>query len=531
MTPDLAQTFPEELRQFGDALPDILLPYQKEGLRATASHQLVIWEKSRRIGATWGIAADAVLTSGAARSAGGMDVMYIGYNLDMAREFIDTCAMWAKAFLPALKDVEEFLFNDGKEGSEDRYIQAFRISFASGFEIVALTSKPRSLRGRQGYLIFDEAAFHDDLAGMLKAAMAFLIWGGKVLVISTHDGDTNEFNLLIKDVRAKRRPGKVIKTTFDQAVEDGLYDRVKMMLEARGQTIPEKEKWVQSTYAFYDKDADEELRCVPSQGAGTVLSSTLIEMRMEEEIPVLRWEADKDYVLTPLHIREGDAKDWCEENLRDLLDALDPKLMSYFGMDFGRTIDLSVIWPVQLQRNLVRRPPFVVELGRIPFEQQKQVLFYIADRLPKLMAGAIDSGGNGASTGEAAADKYGHSRVHQVKFSETWYLENMPPFIGAFEDGLMRLPRDADILADHRTLARINGVIRVPAVRAADEKSKTGKRHGDSAIAHALAHFASCSDAGPFEYHQVNQRRDSTEPGRDFAALGDFTDSGAYFNM
>jgi len=531
VTPALAQSFPEELRQIGDALPDILLPYQKEGLLATASYQLVIWEKSRRIGVTWGIAADAVLTSGAARSAGGMDTMYIGYNLDMAREFIDTSAMWAKAFLPALTGVEEFLFLDAEKGKADRHIQAFRISFASGFDIVALTSKPRSLRGRQGYLIFDEAGFHDDLEGMLKAAMAFLIWGGKVLVISTHDGDDNPFNLLIKDVRAKRRPGKVIKTTFDEAVEQGLYNRVKMMLEARGQSVPTEEKWVESIYAFYDKDADEELRCIPSQGSGTVLSSALIEMRMEPDIPVLRWEVDEKYVLTPIEIRERDAKDWCEENLRDLLDALDPKLMSYFGMDFGRTIDLSVIWPVQLQRNLVRRPPFVVELGRIPFEQQKQVLFYIADRLPKLMAGAIDSGGNGASTGEAAADKYGHSRIHQVKFSETWYLENMPPFIGAFEDGLLRLPQDADIRTDHRQLARVNGVIRVPAVRTADEKSKTGKRHGDSAIAHALAHFASCSDAGPFDFHTVPEQRDSTGPGRDFASLGGFTDAGAYFNL
>ena len=33
---------------------------------------------------------DAALTSAAGASAGGMDCFYIGYNLEMAREFIDT---------------------------------------------------------------------------------------------------------------------------------------------------------------------------------------------------------------------------------------------------------------------------------------------------------------------------------------------------------------------------------------------------------------------------------------------------------
>ena len=89
-----------------------------------------------------------------------MDTLYIGYNLDMAREFIDCCAMWAKAFDDGADDagVAEFLFDDGPT----RRSQAFRIRFASGFEIVALASRPRSLRGRQGYVIIDEAAFHED---------------------------------------------------------------------------------------------------------------------------------------------------------------------------------------------------------------------------------------------------------------------------------------------------------------------------------------------------------------------------------
>src|SRR4051812_30784173 len=128
-------------------------------MATVAENRVTLVEKSRRIGYTWAVAAHAVLISAAQKAAGGMDTLYVGYNLDMAREFIDTAASWARLFDSASKPANEFVFDDGP----DRQIQAFRISFSSGFDIVALASCPRSLRGRQGFVIVDEAAFHDDL--------------------------------------------------------------------------------------------------------------------------------------------------------------------------------------------------------------------------------------------------------------------------------------------------------------------------------------------------------------------------------
>jgi phage FluMu gp28-like protein len=91
---------------------------------------------------------------------------------------------------------------------QTRQIKAFRINFASGFEIMALSSAPRSLRGKQGLLIIDEAAFVDSLAQLLKAAMAFLIWGGKVVVVSTHNGVDNPFNELLDEIRSEKKQGQ-----------------------------------------------------------------------------------------------------------------------------------------------------------------------------------------------------------------------------------------------------------------------------------------------------------------------------------
>jgi phage FluMu gp28-like protein len=196
----------------------------------------------------------------------------------MAREFIDVCGMWAKAFMPACTEVSEFLFLDQDEAGADKHIKAFRIAFASGYEIVALSSRPRSLRGRQGYVILDEFAFHEDPPGLLKAAMALLIWGGKILVISTHNGVDNPFNELINDIRAGKKGdgATVVRTTFDDALEDGLYERVCLVRGLEWSAEGEA-KWRAGIRQFYGADAAEELDCVPAQGSGVYLTRALIE--------------------------------------------------------------------------------------------------------------------------------------------------------------------------------------------------------------------------------------------------------------
>lgn len=63
----------------------------------------------------------------------------------------------------------------------------FVVYFDSGFKVQALSSNPSNLRGMQGTVIIDEAAFHDRLAEVLKAALALTMWGAKVRLISTHN--------------------------------------------------------------------------------------------------------------------------------------------------------------------------------------------------------------------------------------------------------------------------------------------------------------------------------------------------------
>lgn len=463
----------------------VLMGYQQRW--AADRSPLKVIEKSRRTGITWAEASDNVLTAASERTAGGQNVYYIAYNQDMTIEYIQACAMWARVFNYAAGEIEEGIWES--EEAADKAIKTFTIKFPSGFRIVALSSRPSNLRGRQGVIVIDEAAFHDQLKELLKAALAMLIWGGQVHVISTHNGDDNPFNELITDIRAGRRKGTVHRVDFQEAIADGLYQRVCMRL-GKPWTPEEEATWKAGVYSFYGDGASEELDCIPSNGSGAWLSRALIESRMSADTPVLRWQCKAGFELLPDHIRTAEARDWLEAAMLPHLERLPADAVSFDGEDFGRSGDLSVHVPLIQHQNLVRRVPFTVELRNVPFQQQEQVCNFLLDRLPRFTGGAFDARGNGQYLAERAVQRYGATRIQQVMLTESWYREHMPPVKAALEDGnLQDLPKDADTLADLRAVQLVRGVPRVPDVRATGEDK--GKRHGDAAVAVALAYYAS----------------------------------------
>jgi phage FluMu gp28-like protein len=468
----------------------ILLPYQSRWIADPA--QVKVCEKSRRVGITWTEAADAAL---AAASQRGSDTWYIGYNKDMALEFVWTAAEWAKRFNRAARELEEIAIND-----ENRDILAYRVRFASGHKITALSSRPSNLRGKDGRAVIDEAAFHDDLAGLMKAALAFTMWGGKVRVISTHNGADSAFNELVSDIRAGRLNYSLHRIAFDEAIAQGLFRKICERNEREWSEAAER-AWRDEIVDFYGDNSDEELFCTPRANSSAYLSTPLIESRMRSASPVVRWAMPPEFASEPDEVRSKIALDFCREQLDPAIALLDPALMSCFGEDFGRSGDLTVIWPLQIEARLTRRTPFAVELRNIPFRQQEQILFYIADRLPRFFAGAMDARGNGQYLAEIAMQRYGN-RIKQVMLSAEWYREQMPRYKAAFEDGTIELPKDDGILSDHRSLVMERGVVKVMERR---ERDATGARHGDSAIAGALAYFASYQDAVEYDYAPISR--------------------------
>lgn len=461
----------------------VLLPYQQRWCADTSP--VKVCEKSRRIGLTWGEAADSALL---AAQTNGMNVWYIGYNKDMALEFIHDCGNWAKFYGLAAGEIEEseevFV-----EGDDKQAILAFIIRFASGFRITALSSRPNNLRGKQGRVILDEAAFHDDLAELLKAAMALLMWGGQVHIISTHDGVDNPFNELINDCRAGKKPYSVHRITFDDAIHDGLYQRI-CLRRGVDWSAENQQNWIAEIRASYGEDASEELDCIPKNGGGRWLNRALIESRMSPFTPVLRYDQSDEFALLPEHQRAAEVGEWLSGSLKPYLDVLDNTRHSFVGVDFARNGDRTALVPLIRQQDLSLKTPFIMELGNMPFKQQEQITAYLLAGLPNVLGAALDARGNGQYLAEAMQDRFGGDRVQAVMLSENWYRTHTAPFKAALEDGTLDgLPRDEDILADLRSFELIKGVPRIPDTRTRGQNGN--KRHGDTAIALLLAHYAS----------------------------------------
>jgi len=481
------------------AAPAVLLPMQQAWVKDRSD--VAVWEKSRRIGASWCTASDAVLTAGAAADEGGMDALYIGYSEDMTKEFIDDCAMWARAFNQAAGAMGEVMFEDTTDDGAVRHIKAFRIDFGSGFKVLALSSRPRSIRGKQGLVIIDEAAFHDDLPGLIKAAMAMLIWGGRVRILSSHNGEDNPFNLMVKDCRAGKLPYSLHKTTFADALDAGLYERVKLVVGARLKQKTRAE-WEANVRAQYGAGAAEELDCIPAMGGGVYLPRTLVEHCQTDECKVIRWAKPPEWMLSPTRLEETDR--WIEDVLKPAVDSL-PNVRSVVGRDFGRSGDLSVEGVMQEISPNRWRSTLTLELRRIPFDVQEKINRWLLDNLPLLHHVKFDARGNGQQLAEAALQRLGVSRVECVMASPTWYAENFPSYKGALEGRNVELPKDEDEIADHRRVVLKNGY---PTVDAGHDKGSDGEqRHGDRVIARVLAWAATRCEAVPIEFQSTGAAR------------------------
>jgi phage FluMu gp28-like protein len=486
----------------------LLLPYQQAWLASTALVR--VWEKSRRIGASWACACESVLDA-ATEGSQGCNVYYTCYKLDITRQFIADCTMWAKALLKFAVTVET---HEDKDPNGVRF-QVYSIRFPSGHHITAVSSKPSNLRGVDGRIIIDEAAFLNDLAETLKAATPNRVWGQRIDILSTHNGVGNEFNRLIEDVRSGRRKYWLHRTTIDDAIADGLFQRVCLR---RGWT------WTQAAQDEWRADLfsesyspDEEFLCVPLRSGGTYLLRSLLERQQTVDADrVLRYEADDAFVHLSDEVRQRTMLDWLKARVGPCLDRLPKDKAHSLGEDFGRTSDLTVLTPLTQMQDLRRVTPFLVELRNVPYREQELALYYVADRLPRLQKMAFDATGNGGYLAERAMQRYGESCVEAVQLTEKWYHEHLPPLRAGFEDGMIEIIKDADVLADCMAFQVIDGIPKLPKARST-QKALPGtvvkRRHGDAGISLALAYYASRQDPLQYGYQSVGRREQRSKNG------------------
>lgn len=388
--------------------PKYFLNYQLGWLND--NNQIKVWEKSRRIGATYVQAyedvRDVVLGNVPA-------VWFSSADESAAKEYILYCAQWAKLFDKGARDLGEQVLES------DKSIKTFTIEFTNGKRINALSSNPKAFRSKGGKVILDEFAFHSDAVALWKAAKPVITWGYPLRILSTHHGKQSLFYKFVESIKSDKLNWSLHTTTIFDAVEQGLVDKIYK----RKTTKQEREDWLkeQEENSFDRSTWLEEYCCTPVDEATAFLSYEQI------------FSIERENILDDTFLSEA-------KNL-------------YIGVDIGRKKDLTVIWIAEeVEKFLFTRK--VIELERTPFKAQKEILFtYLS--LPGFRRACIDATGLGMQLAEEAQDKFGRYRVEPITFTGKTKEELAYNLLRMVEDRQIFIPPDKNIREDLHSIRKI----------------------------------------------------------------------------
>lgn len=425
------------------------LPYQIDWLNDTG--QIKVWEKSRRIGATYVQAFedvnDVVLGNVPA-------VWFSSADESAAKEYILYCAQWAKLFDKGARDLGEQVLES------DKSIKTFTIEFTNGRRINALSSNPKAFRSKGGKVVLDEFAFHNDAVALWKAAKPVITWGFPLRILSTHKGKQSLFYKFVESIKSGKLNWSLHTTTIFDAVEQGLVDKIYK----RKTTKEEREAWLQEQEenSFDRTTWLEEYCCTPVDEATAFLSYEQI------------FSIEREGILD--NVGEGLAL---------------PGKNIYIGVDIGRKKDLTVLWIAEeVEKFLFTRK--VIELERTPFKSQKEILFtYLS--LPGFRRACIDATGLGMQLAEEAQDRFGRYRVEPITFTGKVKEELAYNLLRMVEDRQIFIPPDKNIREDLHSVRKITTAsnnIRF------DVQQSEVSGHADRFWALALCCFAAKSNAG-----------------------------------
>ena len=389
------------------------LPYQIAWLNDEST--IKIWEKSRRIGATYVQSYEDVRDCLRKKVPA---VWFSSADESAAREYIYYCAKWAKAFNMAARQFDSEILED------ERKIKTFTIEFADGRRINALSSNPKSFRSKGGKVVLDEFAWHDRPDEMWAAARPVITWGYPLRILSTHNGKSGRYYRFVEDVKKGVLNWSLHTTTIWDAVNDGLVDKIM----GRPTSRAERERWVDDLHKSCGDENTwlQEYMCVPVDEASAFLTYDLITL------------CESDDVLLP-------------QNAWPFIDLIKGDL--YLGMDIARKKHLSVIYLLEkLGRQKYTRA--IKLLRKTKFKVQRQVLFSVLKH-PKLRRACIDATGLGMQLAEEAQDAFGKYRVEAVNFSGSVKEELAYTVLRNFEDRQVEIPPDPELREDLHSVRKI----------------------------------------------------------------------------
>ncbi len=436
------------------------LPYQARWLRD--KHPIKIWEKSRRIGATYVQAYEDTPEA----AAGLWDVWFSSADESAAKEYIFYVEKWAKLLNKVAKSLGEIVIDSDKD------IKALAVQFASGKRINALTSNPKRFRSKGGKVVLDEFAFHEDQEAMWAAAEPATTWGFPLRILSTYNGKSNLYYRFVDDIKRKKLDPKIWNlhtTSLELAVKEGLLDRITGHIT----TEEERTAWIEDKHKRCRSEAIwlQEYCCIPVDETTAFLTYEMIA------------RCERQKLLVPPEQITGDL---------------------YVGMDIARKRHLSVIWGLErLGFGLYTR--FYKVMEKAPFRHQREALFEILNHR-RLRRCCIDATGIGMQLAEEAREKFGQYRVEEITFTSAVKEELASTGLPYFEDMALFIPDDELIREDLHSVKKVTTAANH--VRFDVSATEEENAHADRFWALMLAiHAAHSYPAGSVEDNTTSRKR------------------------
>lgn len=440
------------------------LPYQQRWL--SDNSPIKIWEKSRRIGATYVQSYEDVRDCIAKTVPA---VWFSSADESAAKEYITYCEMWVKLFHVAAKSMGEVVIDSEKD------VKALVIEFANGTKIHALSSNPKGFRSKGGKVVLDEFAHHNNPWELWKAAKPCVTWGFPLRILSTHNGQSCLFFKFIQQVLKGILKWALHKTPVQLAVAEGLVDKIY----GRKTTEEERQAWLneQRANCFDEYTWLQEYCCEAIDEACAFLPYDLI--------------ATCEY---------GDLLKSLDEITNDL----------YVGMDVGRKKDLTCIWLLEaFEKTKYTRKVKILE--KTPFHIQEEILSSILMH-PKMRRCCIDATGLGMQLAESAQRKFGKYRVEAITFTNKIKEALAYNVRTNFEDKSIYVPAEQEVREDLHSVRRQTtdaGNIRF------DVEKSDASGHADRFWALALALHACSTNSGPINI-ATRKRRETVEMTKTF---------------
>lgn len=389
-------------------LKNYLFEYQKKWLKDKSRFK--IWEKSRRIGATYVQSLEDVLDCISQKLA----VWFSSADDSAAKEYILYCGNWSKMANAAASAIDTEII-DEKDG-----ITAYTINFNNGSRIHAMSSNPKGFRSKGGKVVLDEFAWHKDQEQLWTAAKPVISWGNSLRIFSTHNGKQSLFYKFTRNIKEGKQKWSLHTTSIYDAVKQGLADRIT----GKKLTEDERQKWLEDERQNCNSEEmwQQEYCCNPVDEASAFLTfeQILAAERPEEEI------------LQPLTSLSGEI---------------------YIGFDIARKKDLSVIWLLEKAYNILITRKVII-LRNTPFSKQKTLLFDILKN-PQVRRCCIDATGLGMNLAEDAEKMFGNYKVEKVSFNAAVKEELATDLRIRFEDKSIIIPALEEIRNDLHSIKKV----------------------------------------------------------------------------